>query len=657
MGRIILILLLLASLCTSAQSVRMRVSLEGFRSVDWIAVPGYTNINARYKWIATAVDSGLHIPQYNGVPSGTRVGVWAADGAIAADTANGYIYLYSGGAWIKFAKYSDIGSAYTFPQSVVAPGSAIQLENDTSAAPANYFYGRNSAGRRGWYPQSGIVGTTPTLQQVVDAGNNTTGNTVEIFNDTGYPLSIRGQGDLTDTKIMTVVDSDIPTRVLNLFNTSASSSTRNIEFPNASGTIALSGSITNGQYTMASSRLLGRSTGGTGSIEEITLGTGLSFTGTTLNVSSSSPAGNFGNIQINRNSLFDSPASDSLDFDGGLVVKGTALASSYIQAGADLRAKPSYTSDWVSSLGYSGNGTSAYGTLILREFSTGGGNTVSLNAVPTLASDINLYLPETADGDTLATKAYARSVGGGGGTPAGNFGNIQINRNGAFAVPGSDSLDWESATGLTTKGVINVVGVGNYINMNNGSSATSVNRISFGPTYDQPALALYEDPIGTISYGWGLRAGNMQFFMTDVAKFTVNKGGAFQASGTNELFVVDANTSLVTTKIRFASTQGADVASAAGAIALGSDGNSFEITGTASITLISNTNWVNGSEVSLIFTSTATLVDGTANSGTDIGMELEGNTNFVGSAGTVVKLLLSEVGGTQRWRMSGKSVN
>jgi hypothetical protein len=103
--------------------------------------------------------------------------------------------------------------------------------------------------------------------------------------------------------------------------------------------------------------------------------------------------------------------------------------------------------------------------------------------------------------------------------------------------------------------------------------------------------------------------------------------------------------------------QGADVSSAAGAIAVGLDGNVFELTGTNAVTLISNLNFVNGSVIHILFTSTATLTDGTANSGTDIGMELVGNTNFVGSADDVVTLVLSEIGGTQRWRMVSSSVN
>jgi len=138
MGRIILVLCLLISSVVSAQ-------------------PGYTNINARYKWIAGGFDSSLILPRYGGVPSGLR-SAWNTDGQLAVDTANNHLYVYSGGAWVRIANYSDVGSTYTFPYSVVAPGSAIQLENDTTANPANYFYGRNSAGRRGWYPQSGITG-------------------------------------------------------------------------------------------------------------------------------------------------------------------------------------------------------------------------------------------------------------------------------------------------------------------------------------------------------------------------------------------------------------------------------------------------------------------------------------------------------------------
>jgi len=103
--------------------------------------------------------------------------------------------------------------------------------------------------------------------------------------------------------------------------------------------------------------------------------------------------------------------------------------------------------------------------------------------------------------------------------------------------------------------------------------------------------------------------------------------------------------------------QGTDVASTAGVMTLNNDGNIFEITGTNTITAINNTNLKNGYEVTFIFTSTATLTDGTANSGTSIGIELAGNTNFTASAGDAVTLILAEIGGTQRWREKCRSDN
>jgi len=58
--------------------------------------------------------------------------------------------------------------------------------------------------------------------------------------------------------------------------------------------------------------------------------------------------------------------------------------------------------------------------------------------------------------DTIATRDWVRANdqtggSGGGGSPAGNFGNIQLNRNSSFAVAASDSLDYENATGLTVR--------------------------------------------------------------------------------------------------------------------------------------------------------------------------------------------------------------
>lgn len=51
-------------------------------------------------------------------------------------------------------------------------------------------------------------------------------------------------------------------------------------------------------------------------------------------------------------------------------------------------------------------------------------------------------------------KVYPQSTGGGGGSPAGNYGNVQINRNGSFDTPASDTLSYTTAAGLTIKNLL-----------------------------------------------------------------------------------------------------------------------------------------------------------------------------------------------------------
>jgi hypothetical protein len=74
--------------------------------------------------------------------------------------------------------------------------------------------------------------------------------------------------------------------------------------------------------------------------------------------------------------------------------------------------------------------------------------------------------------------------------------------------------------------------------------------------------------------------------------------------------------------------KGADVASAAGAMTLGDDGNYFDITGTEAITSI--TAKTAGTQVVLQFDSTATLTDGS-------NLKLDGN--FTGAAGSTIHLV------------------
>ena len=106
---------------------------------------------------------------------------------------------------------------------------------------------------------------------------------------------------------------------------------------------------------------------------------------------------------------------------------------------------------------------------------------------------------------------------------------------------------------------------------------------------------------------------------------------------------------------RHLQTQGADVGSANNLV-LGSDGNTFEITGTTQINLISNLTWQNGAMINLLFTSTPTVKHNQTTSTTNITIQLAGAADFVASAGDVLSLVLCEIGGTQAWRELGRSV-
>jgi len=96
---------------------------------------------------------------------------------------------------------------------------------------------------------------------------------------------------------------------------------------------------------------------------------------------------------------------------------------------------------------------------------------------------------------------------------------------------------------------------------------------------------------------------------------------------------------------RLSTGKGANVASA-GTLTLGDDGNVFHITGTTAITAITTTNWQAGSEITLIFDSTASITAG-AN------MLLAGAANFNGTANDVIKLVWD---GTS-WFEVSRSIN
>lgn len=137
-----------------------------------------------------------------------------------------------------------------------------------------------------------------------------------------------------------------------------------------------------------------------------------------------------------------------------------------------------------------------------------------------------------------------------------------------------------------------------------------------------------------------------------VTAANASRTGRYAISGvssgtTNEIIYLEGDK-----RVRFngraEETQGADIASAT-TISLGYDGNTFEITGTSAVEQISNIGWQNGSRVTLFLTSACSFDGGTANSGTDIGLKMNGGAGSQTGPG-VLTLVLGEIGGDQKWR-------
>lgn len=214
------------------------------------------------------------------------------------------------------------------------------------------------------------------------------------------------------------------------------------------------------------------------------------------------------------------------------------------------------------------------------------------------------------------------------------------------------------------------LGVSGNIGAGNGTAALP----SFSFIGD-PDTGVFLSAANTVA----LSAGNSGLLTLDVTgevltngTFTIPAAGKFKVAGENTFILRPASNTLgfstediervrITssqTRIinRLSMAQGADVASAS-TIALGSDGNSFEITGITQINLILNTNWQNGSKVTLVFNESVTVAHAQTTSGSNITILLAGAVNFAATANDTLTLVLSETtAGGQAWREEARSV-
>lgn len=187
-------------------------------------------------------------------------------------------------------------------------------------------------------------------------------------------------------------------------------SNETITIPNATGTIALTSDLTGfvtsvsatspitstGGTTpvistsMSTNKLIGRSTAGTGVMEEITIGTGLTLSGGILNGSSSGVT-SVGLTMPSAFTVTNSPITSS----GTIAVTGAGLVSQYVRGDGTLANFPNSTGGG-SSVNYYLNGSVSQGTF-------GGATYYQMSKTPILGAGTNFIRTNGAGNGYIAS--------------------------------------------------------------------------------------------------------------------------------------------------------------------------------------------------------------------------------------------------------------
>ena len=153
--------------------------------------PGYTKRNIRENVISFIVDSTQHIPRYCGTPTGIRNGGYVADGAIAIDTCNNRFYIFSGGAWVRMANFSELASY------VAVSDSSSMLANYLRGATAGWGMLITGSQHKTWTVDSFSVASRARVQKAIDSLGAAS---VNIYNS---------NGSLNDYRTLTAADKSL----------------------------------------------------------------------------------------------------------------------------------------------------------------------------------------------------------------------------------------------------------------------------------------------------------------------------------------------------------------------------------------------------------------------------------------------------------------
>lgn len=304
------------------------------------------------------------------------------------------------GSGVSGSPTIDIASTYAGQNSITILGTvATGVWNGTTIAVANGGTGQTTANTafNALAPaQSGQSGKFLTTD-----GTNTSWSSSGIGSGTVTSVSVVTANGVSGT-VATSTTTPAITLVLGAITPSSVTASGNITGANLSGTntgnqtITLTGDVTgsgtgsfaatigNNKVTYAKMQqastvtLLGNPTGGTANVEEITLGAGLSFSGTTL---VSTGGGTYGFGQTSRNST------------SGTGTQTIAHGMGVIPKMVRITALPSYNTQSAISVG-SGN-VASQSVTTRTTTQTGGGNTTSASQSSSNIIDIRDFTGST----------------------------------------------------------------------------------------------------------------------------------------------------------------------------------------------------------------------------------------------------------------------
>lgn len=272
-----------------------------------------------------------------------------------------------------------------------------------------------------------------------------------------------------------------------------------------------------------------------------------------------------------------------------------------------------------------------------------------------------------ADNTNAASNAIVQSLvqGASGGDPM-TWWNVNGITNWAAGIDNSDSDKWKlsASTALGTNDciVVTTVGLvtiplGDFYVSRSSVGGTVISKVENTDNTNAASAAAFYAFVGGASAGdpkilWEVTGATDWVAGIDNSDSDKWKLSAGATLGTNDVLVVDTSKRAYW-MARVSEAQGATVASANN-LALGSDGNRFQISGTTTINLIDNTAWQGGSRIVLHFQGSLTVAHNVAASGNNKPIMLSGAANFSATADDQLELQYDST--AAKWYEVGRTV-